>query len=266
MKNRGQTALGCALLVGVALAAGCTTGGTDASSADGGAADGASNDGATPGQCPAGRVWCPGCTPGSGSCSSGGCPGFACPPLDVPGYCPGYAPIAQTSERQCRLDSECADLREHSCLIEALVISCGGEAPVQECTADGECATGFFCASLPCGARQCEQKCPARACQSFEQCDGDGRCRDKPCNVAGARACPDGFACRADAGTCAPLVCPAGFTCAPGWDCNPTGAKADGHGCVHRSCVRDQDCACGTCFAGLCEPKPGFCRSTAQPP
>jgi hypothetical protein len=30
-----------------------------------------------------GTVWCPGCTPGTGSCSIGGCPGVACPPLDA---------------------------------------------------------------------------------------------------------------------------------------------------------------------------------------
>ena len=47
-------------------AAGHTTGGSGGSS-----------------QCPVGQVWCPGCTPGTGSCSPGVCAGFACPPADA---------------------------------------------------------------------------------------------------------------------------------------------------------------------------------------
>lgn len=29
--------------------------------------------------CPPGEIWCPGCSPGEGICSVGGCPGVACP-------------------------------------------------------------------------------------------------------------------------------------------------------------------------------------------
>jgi hypothetical protein len=35
------------------------------------------------GPCPAGKIWCPDCTPGTGSCYSGGCPGNACPLPDA---------------------------------------------------------------------------------------------------------------------------------------------------------------------------------------
>ncbi len=82
---------------------GASTGGTGSGMAGSGGATGAGTGGAAGGgadaagggaghamggtggssQCPPGQVWCAGCTPGTGVCSPGGCPGFACPPPDA---------------------------------------------------------------------------------------------------------------------------------------------------------------------------------------
>src|SRR5581483_8223596 len=81
------TAVGAAsvLLSSILLfGAGCSS--TDASSADagvGGSGGTSGLGGAGGAQCPSNQIWCPGCTPGTGSCSPGGCPGFACPPPDA---------------------------------------------------------------------------------------------------------------------------------------------------------------------------------------
>ena len=54
--------------------------------------------------CPPNQIWCPGCTPGSGMCSPGGCPGVACPPpdagsLDASGPCSTAATAAACDAR-----------------------------------------------------------------------------------------------------------------------------------------------------------------------
>ena len=82
------------LLVGACLlAAGCGSVSPSGSDGGGGAAgtssDGSGNAGrggaggsagtGGAGACAPGQVWCPGCTPGTGACYSGGCPGIACP-------------------------------------------------------------------------------------------------------------------------------------------------------------------------------------------
>lgn len=53
--------------------------GADASSggSSGSAGETSTSTGSTD-PCPPGQIWCPGCTPGEGICSVGGCPGVAC--------------------------------------------------------------------------------------------------------------------------------------------------------------------------------------------
>jgi hypothetical protein len=73
---------------GAQVGSGGTAGGGMGGGAVGGAAGrgggageaGAAGGAGGAGQCAPGRVWCPGCTPGTGACYVGGCPGAACPP------------------------------------------------------------------------------------------------------------------------------------------------------------------------------------------
>ena len=64
---------------GTAGTGGASGGSAGADSTSGGSS-GASGETATSSSdpCPPGQVWCPGCTPGEGICSAGGCPGIAC--------------------------------------------------------------------------------------------------------------------------------------------------------------------------------------------
>ena len=53
--------------------------GTGGDAGTGGGGGGAVDAGA----CADGKIWCPGCMAGTGSCFTGGCPGVACPPPDA---------------------------------------------------------------------------------------------------------------------------------------------------------------------------------------
>jgi hypothetical protein len=59
-------------------------GGSAGSMGAGGAVAGAGGKSGAGGMggCPPNQIWCPGCTPGTGMCYAGGCPGGACPPPD----------------------------------------------------------------------------------------------------------------------------------------------------------------------------------------
>jgi hypothetical protein len=65
---------------------------------------GGADAGADAGPCPAGQIWCPGCTPGTGSCFTGGCPGIAC--LEQDAGCTGSA---------CSKDAGASDAPSASC-------------------------------------------------------------------------------------------------------------------------------------------------------
>jgi hypothetical protein len=79
------------------------------------------------GQCPSGQIWCAGCTPGTGACYAGPCPGIACPPIDA--GCTGAA---------CGVDASasCADVTTlaacdartdcHSVFLDLQDCQCGG--------------------------------------------------------------------------------------------------------------------------------------------
>jgi hypothetical protein len=61
------------------------------------------------GPCQPGQTWCPGCTPGTGTCvsSGGGCPGFACPPPDA-GCTLSTCPVVDASVPPDAKPSPCA--------------------------------------------------------------------------------------------------------------------------------------------------------------
>jgi hypothetical protein len=64
--------------------------------------------GADAGPCPTGQIWCPGCTPGTGGCSTGVCPGFGCP---LPDAGASDAPVGTcgqvTTQAECDTRSDC---------------------------------------------------------------------------------------------------------------------------------------------------------------
>jgi len=99
-----------------------------------GAGDGGAGGPVDAGGCPAGKIWCPGCTAGTGSCLAGGCPGSACPPLDG-----GTADAALgtcntlTTQSACDNRSDC-----HSVFVD--LNNCG-------CSAAGCCARFNNCAN-----------------------------------------------------------------------------------------------------------------------
>ena len=62
--------------------AGTGGGGTGGLGGTGGSGTGGLGGAGGSSQCPPGQIRCPGCTPGTGACSVGGCPGIACPAVD----------------------------------------------------------------------------------------------------------------------------------------------------------------------------------------
>lgn len=97
-----------------------TTGGsTSTGDAGGGSTDGGGGTGGV--QCPDGQIWCPGCNPGEGTCSAGGCPGVACPQCE-----------SVTSLEECEVTTGCHPVFEDPG-------TCG-------CATPGCCATYDFCA------------------------------------------------------------------------------------------------------------------------
>jgi hypothetical protein len=145
----GRTgAAGAAGTTGAAGAGGTTgQGGTTGAAGRGGGGGGGAGGG-----CPANQVWCPGCTPGSGTCSWGGCPGFACPPVDAgtPVTCAEVTTLAE-----CDARTDC-----HSVFQD--VQNC-------RCAALGCCATFLKCAN---GDRALCQA-PTLLCKSLSPyCEG----------------------------------------------------------------------------------------------
>jgi hypothetical protein len=72
------------------------------------------------GQCPAGQMWCPGCTPGTGSCFAGGCPASACPPPDAgTNDAPSGSCDQVTTQAACDSRSDC-----HSVFVDPGTCGC----------------------------------------------------------------------------------------------------------------------------------------------
>lgn len=91
-------------------------------------------------QCPSNQTWCPGCTPGTGSCTLGVCAGIACPPPDAGGS----------------LDSGQADALSGACAQATTLVDCDARVgchPVFvdpqdcRCTSLGCCAHFSRCAN-----------------------------------------------------------------------------------------------------------------------
>jgi hypothetical protein len=94
---------------------------------------GGTDAGTDAGPCPAGQMWCPGCTPGSGSCFAGGCPAVACPPPDAGTIdAPSGSCDQVTTQAACDGRSDC-----HSVFVDPG--TCG-------CAAAGCCARFSRCA------------------------------------------------------------------------------------------------------------------------
>jgi len=76
--------------------------------------------GADAGPCPAGQIWCPGCTHGTGGCSTGGCPGFACPLPDAGTSDASSGSCGQvTTQAECDSRSDC-----HSVFMDSGICDC----------------------------------------------------------------------------------------------------------------------------------------------
>jgi hypothetical protein len=127
------------------------------------------------GPCPAGQVWCPGCTPGTGSCGvvctgapclapDAGCEGGTCSAADAPaaqrdasGAETGTTPCAQvTTEAECGARSNCHSLYRS--------IGACGCAPAGCCMHFLSCADGASATCTPPVAFGCT--IPTPACDS----------------------------------------------------------------------------------------------------
>ena len=84
--------------------------------------------------CPPNQIWCPGCTPGTGMCSPGGCPGFACPPPDAGIVDAGGACSSATTAAACDARTGC-----HSVFFDPQTCGC---ATVGCCAHFSACANG----------------------------------------------------------------------------------------------------------------------------
>ena len=128
-------------------AGGTTGGGGRGGGGAAGSVGGQSGGGGT-GGCAPNQVWCPGCEPGTGACSIGGCPGFACPPPDggagrggSGGGAGGTGGATVCGTRACTIGEICVRP------------SCGGTAlPCIPVPDGGQCPSGYtyrsFCANV----------------------------------------------------------------------------------------------------------------------
>jgi hypothetical protein len=83
----------------------------------------------------------------------------------------------------------------------------------------------------------------------------------KACDQGGP-SCAEGFVCDPSSTTptrCVPQSCDAGYECEPWLKCDPSKAAPGGHGCVVVACSTDQECSCGYCVTGVCQPTLGIC-------
>lgn len=186
--DRHWTACGVALAI--AFICSCDGSSRDASIADGAvpqrdAASEDAGDGVACGNttCAPGQVCCPGCEPGTGSCSVGGCPGFACP-QDAGGGTP-------CGDNVCPAGQSCCDHCTGACVSSLSGAFCPDDNdPNHACGDAGPCAQqGESCLTTGC-------------CVGYQCCSGipipEGQA---VCYGGGAGGCPvsdyhmkDGFA------------------------------------------------------------------------
>ena len=100
----------------------------------GGSAGAAGGAGGSSSLCPPNQVWCPGCTPGTGMCSTGGCPGFACPPPDAGSLDAGSGCATATTAAACDTRTGC-----HSVFFDPQTCGC---ASLGCCAHFSACAEG----------------------------------------------------------------------------------------------------------------------------
>lgn len=185
-----------------------------------------------------------------------------------PGFCPGVTlPANLTGQQLCTNDTQCTS--PFSACMLSPPSYCGGVAPSPECGNDAACGVGRVCHYLGCGDAECQPGCEMTGCASSERCEAS-HCVAKLCDEPDGAPCTEGFVCDsastdADARGCRASSCHGGgYECPAGWDCGADGT--DAHGCLHRRCQTAADCTCGSCIAGFCEPHPGACFTTSQPP
>jgi hypothetical protein len=181
---------------------------------------------------------CPKCAPGVACASSSDCQSAVC---DASGCAPGVG-------RCCQAPS-CIDgvANGSEPVPDCGNAACGSCAVDSECSADGQCATGF------CQAGVCLEK---PSCFDLRQ---DGRETGLDCGSSdpACARCPLGAGCESDtdcaSGRCTGRVCTdcgdgvrngneTGIDC--GGSCGPCAVGID--------CLGDSDCASGACQAGRC--------------
>jgi hypothetical protein len=119
---------------------------------------------------------------------------------------------------------------------------CGGAAPPQECSTDGDCADGgadagaLICITETCGARRCVARCTS-----------DAAC---PSNPSGA------LACSSASGQCVAKPCMQSSECPTNYTCDAN------HVCLVKACTSDADCT-GACVNRQCSATIGICRAPA---
>lgn len=138
----------CGSVTHVAVDGGGAAGSMGSGGSIGGGGRGGSTGGAGTGggggaaQCPSNQTWCPGCTPGTGSCTLGVCAGIACPPADAGGSS----------------DSGQADVPAGACTAATTLAACDARVGCHPVFVDPQTCG---CASLGC-------------CAHFSRCaDGD---------------------------------------------------------------------------------------------
>jgi hypothetical protein len=134
-------------------------------SSAGGAGGGGRGGGGAAGGCAPNQVWCPGCEPGTGACSVGGCLGVACPPLDGGGGGASGAGGGGGSGGGSGGTGGSALCGARACTSSELCVhpSCGGSGPICTLLPDGgQCPSGWtmrascpFAAGPGCEAPPC---------------------------------------------------------------------------------------------------------------
>ena len=256
------------------------TGGAGGAGADGGGAGGAVDAGI----CPAGKIWCPGCTAGTGSCLTGGCPGSACPPPDAGAAdAPAGTCDTLTTRAACDNRSDCHSvfLDPNNCMCSSAgccaqfnscanggrancdgQVSCGAKTPYcagpyvvsytstcfEGCVLQSECAGVDAAVTTP----ACPQTAPASgsSCGStsmscfYDNCPGTGRTQ---ATCTGGTWSVQTAAC----GNVSCLGSPAVTTCPSGQLCLIVESGTIGVMCVNNACGQGPiSPACASGLAG----------------
>ncbi len=147
-----------------------------------------------------------------------------------------------------------------------------GGAPCSEfwgCQPDAENANYLGCVVLSCdepGGPECDEGYACRPdARYILQGAGKQGCSQLTCDEPGGPTCGPEQTCDPNDKYAGSSGCKL-TSCAEGWNCNAKdcavdkiGAGADPHGCMARACTVHDDCACGYCVNGTCEPTLGLC-------